>query len=93
MDLINFLSSSHLTPASPQMSCNILMVAEKPSLAESIAKILSNGRLKSRKGLNNACSVHEFRGPFNGMRDCFFKFTSGNSMISLIRFSDPKDFL
>lgn len=58
------------------------MVAEKPSLAESIAKILSNGRMSSRKGMNGACSVHEFRGPFNGMRDCFFKFTSGRSIVN-----------
>lgn len=60
------------------MSCSILMVAEKPSLAESIAKILSNGRMKSRKGSNNACSVHEFNGSFKGMSNCFFKVTSGN---------------
>jgi len=52
------------------------MIAEKPSLAESISKILSNGRMKSRKGSNGACSVHEFRGSFQNKSNCFFKFTS-----------------
>jgi len=36
------------------------MVAEKPSLAETIAKILSGGRYKSRKGRSGACSIHEY---------------------------------
>ena len=40
------------------------MVAEKPSLALSIAKILSKGSLNSRKGLSNACSVHEYNGKY-----------------------------
>lgn len=30
---------------------SVFMVAEKPSLAASLAQILSNGRLTSRKGL------------------------------------------
>nr|XP_015221342.1 PREDICTED: DNA topoisomerase 3-beta-1 [Lepisosteus oculatus] len=44
----------------------VLMVAEKPSLAQSIAKILSKGSCTSRKGLNGACSVHEYTGGFMG---------------------------
>lgn len=44
----------------------VLMVAEKPSLAQSIAKFLSCGQMKSRKGFNGACSVHEFTGTFQG---------------------------
>ncbi|XP_035514774.1 LOW QUALITY PROTEIN: DNA topoisomerase 3-beta-1 [Morone saxatilis] len=44
----------------------VLMVAEKPSLAQSIAKILSKGNCTSRKGLNGACSVHEYSGSFQG---------------------------
>lgn len=40
------------------------MIAEKPSLAQSIAKILSNNNFQSRKGFNNACSIHEWPGKF-----------------------------
>ena len=55
----------------------VLMVAEKPSLAQSIAKILSNGSMTTRKGSNSACSVHEYRARFNAINDiAFFKMTS-----------------
>uniref|UniRef100_A0A4W4F4F1 DNA topoisomerase n=1 Tax=Electrophorus electricus TaxID=8005 RepID=A0A4W4F4F1_ELEEL len=53
----------------------VLMVAEKPSLAQSIAKILSKGNCSSRKGLNGACSVHEYTGSFLG-QTVRFKMTS-----------------
>ena len=53
----------------------VLMLAEKPSLAESLAKILSNGRCKMKKGSNGACSIHEYSGRFRG-KDALFKFTS-----------------
>ncbi|XP_053135443.1 DNA topoisomerase 3-beta-1 isoform X2 [Hemicordylus capensis] len=53
----------------------VLMVAEKPSLAQSIAKILSRGNMSSRKGLNGACSVHEYTGSFTG-QSARFKMTS-----------------
>uniref|UniRef100_A0A4W3H8Y5 DNA topoisomerase n=1 Tax=Callorhinchus milii TaxID=7868 RepID=A0A4W3H8Y5_CALMI len=53
----------------------VLMVAEKPSLAHSIAKILSRGNMSSRKGLNGACSVHEHTGTFQG-QSVHFKVTS-----------------
>ncbi|XP_072839824.2 DNA topoisomerase 3-beta-1 isoform X1 [Pogona vitticeps] len=53
----------------------VLMVAEKPSLAQSIAKILSRGNISSRKGLNGACSVHEYSGSFAG-QSAHFKMTS-----------------
>ncbi|XP_065332165.1 DNA topoisomerase 3-beta-1 [Cloeon dipterum] len=43
-----------------------LMVAEKPSLAASLANILSNGRSTNRKGINNACSIHEWNMQFKG---------------------------
>ena len=42
----------------------VLMVAEKPSLAQSIATILSNKKCDYRKGFNGACSVHEWQGKF-----------------------------
>uniref|UniRef100_A0A8C8XC07 DNA topoisomerase n=1 Tax=Panthera leo TaxID=9689 RepID=A0A8C8XC07_PANLE len=53
----------------------VLMVAEKPSLAQSIAKILSRGNMSSRKGLNGTCSVHEYTGTFAG-QPVRFKMTS-----------------
>uniref|UniRef100_A0A8C7Z3V8 DNA topoisomerase n=1 Tax=Oryzias sinensis TaxID=183150 RepID=A0A8C7Z3V8_9TELE len=53
----------------------VLMVAEKPSLAQSIARILSKGSCTSRKGLNGACSVHEYTGTFQG-QSVRFKMTS-----------------
>ncbi|KAG9487488.1 hypothetical protein GDO78_007378 [Eleutherodactylus coqui] len=53
----------------------VLMVAEKPSLAQSIAKILSKGCATSRKGLNGACSVHDYTGSFQG-QSVRFKMTS-----------------
>ena len=56
--LINF-------PVSARMK-TVFMVAEKPSLAQSLAKILSNGNMNSRKGMNGACSVHEYTGRFHG---------------------------
>ena len=40
----------------------VLMIAEKPSLALSIAKILSKDSLRTRKSLSNACQVHEYNG-------------------------------
>lgn len=53
----------------------VLMVAEKPSLAQSIAKILSNNNMNSRKGFNNACSIHEWSGKFMNYQ-VRFKMTS-----------------
>ncbi|XP_055466210.1 DNA topoisomerase 3-beta-1 isoform X3 [Psammomys obesus] len=53
----------------------VLMVAEKPSLAQSIAKILSRGNMSSYKGLNGACSVHKYTGTFAG-QPVHFKMTS-----------------
>ncbi|XP_067144334.1 DNA topoisomerase 3-beta-1 isoform X1 [Centruroides vittatus] len=52
-----------------------LMVAEKPSLAQSLAQILSNGDLKSRKGINGVCHVHEYIGQFRS-ETIRFKMTS-----------------
>ncbi|KER22031.1 hypothetical protein T265_09785 [Opisthorchis viverrini] len=53
----------------------VFMVAEKPSLAESISKSLSRGRHASRRGFNGACSVHEWTGSFMGGQ-VRFKMTS-----------------
>ncbi|XP_054712265.1 DNA topoisomerase 3-beta-1-like isoform X2 [Uloborus diversus] len=53
----------------------VLMVAEKPSLAQSLAHILSNGHVKQRKGLSSACAVYEYDGIFNS-QSVKFKMTS-----------------
>lgn len=42
----------------------VLMVAEKPSLAASLANILSNNKCTNTKGFNGACSIHEWNGTF-----------------------------
>ncbi|XP_015173858.1 PREDICTED: DNA topoisomerase 3-beta-1 [Polistes dominula] len=56
------------------MKC-ALMVAEKPSLAASLAFILSNGRCTSKKAPNKSCSVHEWIGEFR-TETVMFKMTS-----------------
>ncbi|XP_065181209.1 DNA topoisomerase 3-beta-1-like [Sycon ciliatum] len=53
----------------------VLMVAEKPSLATSLAKILSHGQSTSRKSSCRACQVHEYTGKFHG-EPVYFKMTS-----------------
>uniref|UniRef100_A0A0K0DF89 DNA topoisomerase n=1 Tax=Angiostrongylus cantonensis TaxID=6313 RepID=A0A0K0DF89_ANGCA len=57
------------------MGTTVLMVAEKPLLADSIAKILSNRTASKRKGRNGVCSVSEYKGHFQG-KPAFFKVTS-----------------
>ena len=46
------------------MAAKVLMVAEKPSLARSLAEILSRRNCRRRKSLCNACDVYEFEGVF-----------------------------
>ena len=53
----------------------VFMVAEKPSLAEALAKIMSHGSHSSRRGSNGACSIHEWNGTFHG-ETVRFKMTS-----------------
>ncbi|CAM1154613.1 TOP3B (predicted) [Pycnogonum litorale] len=55
---------------------SVLMVAEKPSLAQSVAQILSNGQMRTRRGGNGACSVHEYTGTFRSSETVKFKMTS-----------------
>lgn len=53
------------------MTVTVLMVAEKPMLAESIAKLLSDNQANKRKGWNGACSVSEYMGSFMGQNARF----------------------
>eukprot|EP00093_Oithona_nana_P000175 00175.XXX_1461_128_1 [CDS] Oithona nana genome sequencing. len=53
----------------------VYMVAEKPSLASSIANILSDKKCATRKGFNGACNVHEWSGSFLGA-NAKYKMTS-----------------
>lgn len=55
------------------MVATVLMVAEKPSLAQSLSGFLSHGSARSRKGFGSP--VWEYSGQFLG-RQAFFKFTS-----------------
>ncbi|CAD6196685.1 unnamed protein product [Caenorhabditis auriculariae] len=57
------------------MTVTVLMVAEKPMLADSIAKLLSDNSATKRKGWNNVCSISEYMGKFNG-QNARFKVTS-----------------
>jgi DNA topoisomerase-3 len=50
----------------------VLMVAEKPSLAHSIARLLASGEVESRRG---TLDVHEWTGQFKG-RAARFRMTS-----------------
>lgn len=51
------------------------MVAEKPSLAASLANILSNGQNSSRRGSNGVCTIHEWKGILFG-QTVLFRMTS-----------------
>ncbi|KAK6626129.1 DNA topoisomerase 3-beta-1 [Polyplax serrata] len=63
-----------------------LMVAEKPSLAASLANILSNGKCSTRRGFNGACSIHEWTGTFR-METVAFRMTSVCGHIMTLEFS------
>ena len=88
--------SRHLTQQSeekpehtPETMTIALMVAEKPSLAESIAKILSDGKYKSRRGIASSCPVHEYMASLFG-KPTEFKITSVAGHVFSIDF--PKQF-
>uniref|UniRef100_A0A803LTH0 DNA topoisomerase n=1 Tax=Chenopodium quinoa TaxID=63459 RepID=A0A803LTH0_CHEQI len=54
------------------MAPKVLMVAEKPSIALSIATVLSGGKMSTRRG---STEVHEFDGKFLGLHS-YYKVTS-----------------
>ncbi|CDJ44249.1 DNA topoisomerase, related, partial [Eimeria tenella] len=68
-------SSSSSKMASKRGEVSVLMVAEKPSIAETLADILSKKNCSKRRGISPVTSVWEFRGEFLG-QPAFFKVTS-----------------
>ncbi|CAI0397667.1 unnamed protein product, partial [Linum tenue] len=65
------LALSH-SPRLAMAPPGVLMVAEKPSIASSIASVLSRGKMSTRKG---STEVHEFDGTFLGF-PAYYKVTS-----------------
>jgi DNA topoisomerase-3 len=53
----------------------VLMVAEKPSIAQSISEALSDGKYVKRKGRSPVCPVFEYEGVMCGQK-ARFKVTS-----------------
>lgn len=72
---VSFFSQYFLVDFCSRNMHVVLMVAEKPSLAEALAKIMSHGDHTSRRGSNGACSIHEWNGTFRGS-PVRFKMTS-----------------
>ena len=66
---------------------SVLMIAEKPSLAKSLAQILSNGNLTVRNS-NVSCPVYEYRNSFLNNRNILFKFTSVCGHVFSVDFED-----
>ena len=65
----------------------VLMVAEKPSLARSIAQILSSGASTTRQGTSPVCPVHEWHGHFQG-RPALLKMTATVGHVYSLDFTD-----
>jgi len=58
------------------MVIQVLMVAEKPSIAQTLADALcTKGHVTTRVGISPACKVHEYEGDFYGQK-AWFKVTS-----------------
>lgn len=55
--------------------CNVVMIAEKPSIAQSITKALSNGKYTVREGPARSCPIYVYNGFFKGHK-ATFKVTS-----------------
>jgi DNA topoisomerase-3 len=89
----SFLRSSSPSSA-PSQRFTCLHVAEKPSLAKSIALLLcennnNNGSLlKTKKSSIGGIDVHEFSRPFLQRKDCLHRFTSVAGHVCSIDFPD-----
>lgn len=78
-----------LKPIGSSKIKTVFMVAEKPSVAKSLAKILSNGSAIARKGLYGTSAVHEYTGKFMD-QNVKFKVTSVYGHIMTIAFHKSK---
>jgi DNA topoisomerase IA len=56
--------------------CIAVMIAEKPSIALSIAKALGGAKFTQRKGRSPICPVYQYRGKMMGHSNVLFKVTS-----------------
>lgn len=65
----------NLSKLTKQDKLTIMMVTEKPSIAKTIANILSQGTANESKGLFKSCPVWEYNGEFKGF-EAKFKVTS-----------------
>lgn len=66
----------------------VLNVAEKPSIAKSIALYLSDGNSKNEASLSKFNPVYQFTRDFQGTKDCEIKVTSVTGHIQEIYFDE-----
>ena len=75
----NQISKKHyamgIKTESVKSPCNVVMVAEKPSIALSITQALSGGKYTLRESAARSCPVYVYSGMFKGQR-ATFKVTS-----------------
>jgi DNA topoisomerase IA len=64
------------TNFSSNEECIAVMIAEKPSIALSIAKALGGSKFTQRKGRSPICPVYQYRGKMMGHSNVLFKVTS-----------------
>ena len=64
----NYSNQDNYNNKRQSRNLSVLMVAEKPSIAKTIAESLSNNRFRTRKGESKFVSIHEFESNFMGQK-------------------------